>query len=47
MGDAEPVRGGRAKRYYQLTPAGLKALRAAINALRRLARGLDVGLEPS
>jgi DNA-binding PadR family transcriptional regulator len=47
MGAAEPVRGGRAKRYYQLTPAGLKALRAAINALRRLARGLDVGLEPS
>lgn len=47
MGDAAPVRGGRAKRHYQVTPAGLKALRASINALRRLAAGLAVGLEPS
>lgn len=45
MGAAEPVRGGRAKRYYELTPAGLKTLRASIAALRRLATGLSVGLE--
>jgi DNA-binding PadR family transcriptional regulator len=47
MGDASPVRGGRAKRYYKVTPPGLKALRAGINALRRLAAGLAVGLEPT
>ena len=47
MGEAAPVRGGRAKRHYKVTPAGLKALRAGISALRRLANGLAVGLEPS
>jgi DNA-binding PadR family transcriptional regulator len=47
MGDASPVRGGRAKRHYKVTPAGLKALRAGIDALRRLAHGLAVGLESS
>ena len=47
MGSAEPVRGGRAKRYYELTPAGLRNLRASITALRRLAAGLAVGLEKS
>ena len=47
MGDATPVRGGRAKRHYKVTPAGLKALRASIAALRRLAHGLAVGLEKS
>jgi DNA-binding PadR family transcriptional regulator len=29
LGDATPVRGGRPKRYYEVTPAGLTALRAA------------------
>lgn len=46
MGDPTPVRGGRAKRYYTVTPAGLKALRASMSAIRRLADGLEVGLEP-
>ena len=46
MGDPSPVRGGRAKRFYRVTPAGLKALRASMNAIRRLADGLAVGLEP-
>jgi PadR family transcriptional regulator PadR len=45
MGEAEPVRGGRAKRYYKVTSVGLKSLRASINALRRMADGLAVGLE--
>jgi len=45
MGDAEPVRGGRRKRHYKVTPAGLKMLRASISALRRMASGLAVGLE--
>src|SRR5690349_17061457 len=45
MGEASPVRGGRAKRYYRVTPAGLKALKASIKAIQRLAAGLAVGLE--
>ena len=47
LGDATPQRGGRAKRHYQVTPEGLKALRASLRALRRMAEGLSVGLEPS
>ena len=47
LGAAEPVRGGRRKRHYKVTAAGLKILRASINALRRLAAGLAVGLEHS
>ena len=45
MGASSPVRGGRAKRFYTVSPLGLKTLRAGINALRRLASGLAVGLE--
>ena len=45
MGDSAPYRGGRRKRHYKVTPAGLKLLRASINALRRMAAGLAVGLE--
>jgi PadR family transcriptional regulator PadR len=36
MGDPSPVRGGRAKRYYELTAAGREALRASGKALRNL-----------
>ena len=46
MGEAAPVRGGRAKRFYMVSPAGLKAVRASISAVRRMATGLAVGLEP-
>jgi PadR family transcriptional regulator len=44
-GDPSPQRGGRRKRYYAVTPAGQRALAASIGALRRMARGLDIGLE--
>jgi PadR family transcriptional regulator, regulatory protein PadR len=47
MGDTAPYRGGRRKRHYRVTAAGLKVLRASIHALRRMAAGLAVGLEPS
>jgi DNA-binding PadR family transcriptional regulator len=47
MGDSAPHRGGRRKRHYAVTPAGLKVLRASISALRRMAAGLAVGLETS
>jgi DNA-binding PadR family transcriptional regulator len=46
LGDPSPVRGGRAKRYYMVTPAGLAALKTSMRAIRRLAEGLEVGLEP-
>jgi PadR family transcriptional regulator, regulatory protein PadR len=47
LGDSAPVRGGRAKRHYRVTAAGLKSLRASLAALRRMAAGLPVGLEPT
>ena len=47
MGEASPRRGGRAKRHYEVTPAGLKVLRASLRALRRMAAGLAVGLDPA
>ena len=46
MGEASPHRGGRAKRLYEVTPAGLRILKASIKALRRMAAGLAVGLDP-
>lgn len=47
MGDASPRRGGRARRHYEVTPDGLKVLRASLRALRRMAAGLAVGLDPA
>jgi DNA-binding PadR family transcriptional regulator len=46
IGDPTPERGGRRTRCYAVTPAGKRALQASIRALRRMASGLDVGLEP-
>lgn len=39
-GDATPERGGRPRRFYSVTPAGLEAVRASRRALTRLWRGL-------
>ncbi|HYV98077.1 MAG TPA: helix-turn-helix transcriptional regulator [Gemmatimonadaceae bacterium] len=47
VGDPTPVRGGRAKRQYTITSTGRQALKASIRTIRRMAHGLDVGLEPS
>jgi PadR family transcriptional regulator PadR len=47
MGDASPRRGGRARRHYEITPDGLKVLRASLRALKRMAAGLAVGLDPA
>jgi DNA-binding PadR family transcriptional regulator len=43
----EPIaeRGGRAKRYYSVTASGKRALRDNLFALRRMAAGLDIGLD--
>ena len=47
MGDASPRRGGRARRHYAVTADGLKVLRASLRAIRRMAAGLAVGLDPA
>jgi PadR family transcriptional regulator, regulatory protein PadR len=41
MGEPTADRGGRARRYYTITPAGLRALRAARDAVSRLSTGLE------
>ena len=40
-----PERGGRSRRYYAVTPAGLAALRASRDALLALWRGVESQLE--
>ncbi len=40
MGEPTVERGGRARRYHLVTPAGLRALRAARDAVSRLSAGL-------
>ena len=44
VGAPTPERGGRAKRYFRVTPAGMKAIRQAKRALTRLWSGVP-GLE--
>lgn len=39
-GDPTPVRGGRAKRFYAITPAGIAALEDAKRQLTRMWQGL-------
>ena len=45
MDDASAERGGRARRYFHVTPAGLRALKATHTALANLTRGLETILE--
>jgi DNA-binding PadR family transcriptional regulator len=47
LGEATPVRGGRAKRYLELTPEGHACLRDALQEIDRMREGLDGhGLDP-
>ena len=39
LGDPTPVRGGRRKRFYTLTPAGALALKESYGRLQRVATG--------
>lgn len=39
LGDPTPERGGRRKRFYELTPAGARALKASYERLQRMAAG--------
>lgn len=40
MGDAAPVRGGRARKYFRVLPEGKAALRATRDALRTMWDGV-------
>jgi len=42
VGDPTPERGGRAKRYYTVSGAGLKALQRAQSAYQSLLQGLEL-----
>ena len=44
LGDPTPGRGGKARRYVNVTPAGLESLRAARKVIDQMWRGLDLGL---
>jgi DNA-binding PadR family transcriptional regulator len=45
LGDPLPERGGRARRYFSVTPLAVGALRESRRALLRLWRGIDSVLE--
>jgi DNA-binding PadR family transcriptional regulator len=45
LGEPLAVRGGRPRRYYTTTPAGITAIRVARAALRTLSRGLETLLD--
>ena len=45
VGEPTAERGGRAKRYYSVSAAGKRVLRQNLGALRRMASGLEVGLD--
>ena len=42
LGDPTPQRGGRAKRYFQVTGAGVRAVTHALRSYQRLSQGLDL-----
>jgi DNA-binding PadR family transcriptional regulator len=46
-GDPTPQRGGRRTRCFTVTITGRRALESTLATLRRMAVGLDVGLEPT
>ena len=47
MGGATEERGGKARRYFTVTSAGLKAIRATHESLSKMAKGLESILEQS
>jgi PadR family transcriptional regulator PadR len=46
FGDPTPVRGGRAKRFFRVTPRGLAAVRQSIDDVQSMAAGLQRVLRP-
>lgn len=47
MGDPTDERGGKPRRYFTITAAGMRALRATHGAFASLARGVEALLEES
>jgi PadR family transcriptional regulator PadR len=45
MGDPTPERGGRARRYFSVTPLGMRALKSTHAAFANLSKGLEALLE--
>jgi DNA-binding PadR family transcriptional regulator len=45
MGNPTPQRGGRSKRYFKVTPAGVSGLKASREAMEELWRGVGPILE--
>jgi DNA-binding PadR family transcriptional regulator len=45
LDDASAERGGRSRRYFHVTPTGLRALKATHASLANLTRGLEALLE--
>jgi PadR family transcriptional regulator len=45
LGEPTAERGGRRKKFFHVRPAGLRALRHAIGALKRMADGLPADLD--
>jgi PadR family transcriptional regulator PadR len=45
MGDPSDDRGGKPRRYFAVTPAGLRALKATHDTFASLTRGLETILE--
>jgi DNA-binding PadR family transcriptional regulator len=41
LGEPTPQRGGKRKRHYEVTPAGVRALKHSIQVLRGLSKGLE------
>jgi PadR family transcriptional regulator PadR len=44
LADPTPVRGGRTKRYFQVEPGGLEALRRCRELVTLMWKGLDPGI---
>ena len=44
-GDPTPVRGGRAKRFFRATPAGIAAAKASLHLMQAMTVGLDEVLD--
>jgi PadR family transcriptional regulator PadR len=42
LGDPTPERGGRRKKFFQLTPSGQRTVAATLHTLRSMTRGLDI-----
>jgi DNA-binding PadR family transcriptional regulator len=46
LGDPTPERGGRRKKYFRVSAAGQRAVKASLAALGALTRGLDRSYQP-